>query len=183
MLGRRIAARPRPPATVRDLEIALLEEWNSIPQSLIDNLIASMANRAWQADWQQIILSDEPCFNLWDHDGHIRVRLYAGERCLPEYVIERYSGVKPEVMVWNANSYHRRYNFLRFEAQHIELLPWSADSPAMSPIGQVWGWLIVVSLLIRDLQLQKTNFCCAYKQFGVRFHKQTFKIGSSKPFG
>ncbi|GFW52169.1 hypothetical protein TNCV_2426161 [Trichonephila clavipes] len=48
MLGRRIAARPRPPATVRDLEIALLEEWNSIPQSLIDNLIASMANRGWR---------------------------------------------------------------------------------------------------------------------------------------
>ncbi|GFS50615.1 transposable element Tcb2 transposase [Trichonephila clavipes] len=45
MLGRRIAARPRPPATLRDLEIALLEEWNSIPQSLIDNLIASMANK------------------------------------------------------------------------------------------------------------------------------------------
>ncbi|GFX99227.1 transposable element Tcb2 transposase [Trichonephila clavipes] len=45
ILGRRIATRPRPPATVRDLEIALLEEWNSIPQSLIDNLIASMANR------------------------------------------------------------------------------------------------------------------------------------------
>ncbi|GFS68898.1 hypothetical protein TNCV_4569491 [Trichonephila clavipes] len=45
ILGRRIAARPRPHATVRDLEIALLEEWNSIPQSLIDNLIASMANR------------------------------------------------------------------------------------------------------------------------------------------
>ncbi|GFV98099.1 gag-pol [Trichonephila clavipes] len=45
ILGRRIAARPRSPATVRDLEIALLEEWNSIPQSLIDNLIASMANR------------------------------------------------------------------------------------------------------------------------------------------
>ncbi|GFX83819.1 transposable element Tcb2 transposase [Trichonephila clavipes] len=45
MLGRRIAARPRPPATVRDLEIALLEEWNSIPQSLIDNLIVSVANR------------------------------------------------------------------------------------------------------------------------------------------
>ncbi|GFW75517.1 transposable element Tcb2 transposase [Trichonephila clavipes] len=45
MLRRRIAARPRPPATVRDLEIALLEEWKSIPQSLIDNFIASMANR------------------------------------------------------------------------------------------------------------------------------------------
>lgn len=45
MLGRRIAARPRPPVTVRDLEIALLQEWNSIPQVLIDNLIASMPNR------------------------------------------------------------------------------------------------------------------------------------------
>ncbi|GFY32654.1 transposable element Tcb2 transposase [Trichonephila clavipes] len=33
MLGRRIAARPRPPATVRDMEIALHEEWNSIPQT------------------------------------------------------------------------------------------------------------------------------------------------------
>ncbi|GFV75617.1 transposable element Tcb2 transposase [Trichonephila clavipes] len=45
MLGRRIAVQPRPPATVRDLKIALLVEWNSIPQSLNDNLIASMANR------------------------------------------------------------------------------------------------------------------------------------------
>ncbi|GFV29054.1 transposable element Tcb2 transposase [Trichonephila clavipes] len=45
MIGRRIAARPRPPATVQDLEIALLEEGNSIHQSLIDNLIASMVNR------------------------------------------------------------------------------------------------------------------------------------------
>ncbi|GFW06299.1 transposable element Tcb2 transposase [Trichonephila clavipes] len=45
ILGRRIAARPRPPATVRDLEIALLEEWNSIPQILIDNPIVSMENR------------------------------------------------------------------------------------------------------------------------------------------
>ncbi|GFT69829.1 transposable element Tcb1 transposase [Trichonephila clavipes] len=44
MLGRRIASRPRPPATVRDLRLHF-EEWNSIPQSLIDNLIASMANR------------------------------------------------------------------------------------------------------------------------------------------
>ncbi|GFU47948.1 transposable element Tcb2 transposase [Trichonephila clavipes] len=34
ILGRRIAARPRPPATVRDLEIVFLEEWNSILQSL-----------------------------------------------------------------------------------------------------------------------------------------------------
>ncbi|GFS50119.1 hypothetical protein TNCV_2561 [Trichonephila clavipes] len=41
-----IAARPRPPCYhCPRLEIALLEEWNSIPQSLNDNFIASMANR------------------------------------------------------------------------------------------------------------------------------------------
>ncbi|GFX98110.1 transposable element Tcb2 transposase [Trichonephila clavipes] len=57
MLGRRIAARPRPPATVRDLEISLLEEWNSIPQSLIDNLIASMANSRFSRTFSSTNLS------------------------------------------------------------------------------------------------------------------------------
>ncbi|GFW30274.1 putative DD41D transposase [Trichonephila clavipes] len=65
MLGRRIAARPRPPATVRDLEIALLEEWNSIPQSLIDILIASMANSC------QLIYSQ---FGLAIHQKHHQAR-------------------------------------------------------------------------------------------------------------
>ncbi|GFW20479.1 transposable element Tcb2 transposase [Trichonephila clavipes] len=63
MLGRRIAARPRPPATVRDLEIALLEEWNSIPQSLIDNFIASMANSAYKPS---------PCLHNQNEERPIR---------------------------------------------------------------------------------------------------------------
>ena len=40
-----IVARPMPPVTAQDLEITFLQEWNSIPQNLIDNLITSMANR------------------------------------------------------------------------------------------------------------------------------------------
>ncbi|GFX20902.1 transposable element Tcb1 transposase [Trichonephila clavipes] len=36
--------------------------------------------RAWQSDWHQVVFPDESRFSLWDHDGHIRVRLYAGER-------------------------------------------------------------------------------------------------------
>ncbi|GFS74058.1 hypothetical protein TNCV_2943351 [Trichonephila clavipes] len=58
MLRRRIAARPRPPATVRDLEIALLEEWNSIPQRLINNLIATMANRLQKENNPQTLSND-----------------------------------------------------------------------------------------------------------------------------
>ncbi|GFW90034.1 transposable element Tc1 transposase [Trichonephila clavipes] len=59
--------------------------------------------------------TDESLFNLWDHDGRIRVRRYAGERCLPECVIERHSGLTPGVMVLGAISYHERSNFLRIE--------------------------------------------------------------------
>ncbi|GFX04270.1 transposable element Tc1 transposase [Trichonephila clavipes] len=45
-------------------------------------------HRVWQADWHQVVFSDESSFNLLDHDGRIRVRHYAGECCLPECVIE-----------------------------------------------------------------------------------------------
>ncbi|GFX71761.1 transposable element Tcb1 transposase [Trichonephila clavipes] len=45
-------------------------------------------HRALQADCHQVVFSDEPRFNLWDHDSRIRVIRYAGERCLPECVNE-----------------------------------------------------------------------------------------------
>ncbi|GFU86785.1 transposable element Tc1 transposase [Trichonephila clavipes] len=72
-------------------------------------------NRAWQADWHQVVFSDESRFNLWDHDDRIHVRRYAGERCLPGCVIERHSGLTPRVMVWGMNSYYGRSNLLRIE--------------------------------------------------------------------
>ncbi|GFW68179.1 transposable element Tcb2 transposase [Trichonephila clavipes] len=50
-----------------------------------------------------------------DHDGCIIVRRYAGERCLPECVIERHSDLTPGIMVWGSFSYHGRSNFLRIE--------------------------------------------------------------------
>ncbi|GFT51608.1 transposable element Tc1 transposase [Trichonephila clavipes] len=73
-------------------------------------------HRAWQADWYQVVFSDESRFNLWDHDGRIRVRRYAGERCLPECVIERHSGLTAKVIVWGAISYPGRSNLLRIES-------------------------------------------------------------------
>ncbi|GFW36125.1 transposable element Tcb1 transposase [Trichonephila clavipes] len=63
-------------------------------------------HRAWQADWHQVVFSDESCFNLRNHDDRIRVRRYADERCFPECVIERHSGLTPGVMVWGAISYN-----------------------------------------------------------------------------
>ncbi|GFU93774.1 transposable element Tcb1 transposase [Trichonephila clavipes] len=56
-------------------------------------------HRAWQAYWHQVAFLDESCFSLLDHDGRNRVRSYADERCFPECVIERHSGLIPGVMV------------------------------------------------------------------------------------
>ncbi|GFX84998.1 transposable element Tcb2 transposase [Trichonephila clavipes] len=152
----------------------------------------------WQADWLQVVFSDESLFNLWNHDGCIRVRRYAGERCLPECVIERNSGLTTGVMVWDAIPYHGRTNLLRIEGnlnsnryvrevlhpevvhflqsipgaifqqnntrphvaktvrdfcstQHMQLLPWRAYSPVMSPIEPVRG--LVGRRLARDPRL------------------------------
>ncbi|GFU91166.1 transposable element Tcb2 transposase [Trichonephila clavipes] len=89
-------------------------------------------HRSWQTDWQQVVFLYESHFNLLYHDGHFRVRRYAGERCLPECVIERHSGLT------NPRSY----------AQHMQRLPWPAYSPDTSPIEHVWD--LVGRRLARD---------------------------------
>ncbi|GFX99853.1 transposable element Tcb2 transposase [Trichonephila clavipes] len=66
MFGRRIAVRQPPPTCLPELWRALLDEWCNISQDQIDNLILSMLRRY------------ESRFNLWDHDGRIRVRRYTG---------------------------------------------------------------------------------------------------------
>ncbi|GFU53489.1 transposable element Tcb1 transposase [Trichonephila clavipes] len=72
-------------------------------------------HRAWQTDWPEVVFSNESRFHLWDYDGRNRVRRYVIERCLPECVIERHSGLTPGVMVWSVVSYHERSNSLRIE--------------------------------------------------------------------
>ncbi|GFY06215.1 transposable element Tc1 transposase [Trichonephila clavipes] len=95
------------------------------------------------------LLSTEPGkligTKLWDHNGCIRVRRYADECCLAEYVIERHSGLIPGVM-FGARSCIMDYPIcyeLRVisiaTAQHMQLFPWPAYSPDMSPIEHVWN--------------------------------------------
>ncbi|GFV55317.1 transposable element Tc1 transposase [Trichonephila clavipes] len=63
-------------------------------------------HRSGRADWQQVVFSDKSRFNLCHHGGRIRVRPYAGERRIPECIIERHSGRTPGFMVWGAIAYH-----------------------------------------------------------------------------
>ncbi|GFW63471.1 transposable element Tcb2 transposase [Trichonephila clavipes] len=44
-LGRRLAARSLPRVTIRELRLALQDEWAAIPQQLTDTLILRMGRR------------------------------------------------------------------------------------------------------------------------------------------
>ncbi|GFV72439.1 transposable element Tc1 transposase [Trichonephila clavipes] len=43
--SRRLTARTLPPVTIRELRLALQDEWAAMPQQLIDTLILSMGRR------------------------------------------------------------------------------------------------------------------------------------------
>ncbi|GFW97178.1 hypothetical protein TNCV_631831 [Trichonephila clavipes] len=90
-------------------------------------------HRALQADWHQVVFSCESRFNLGDHDDRIRVIRYVVERCLPECVIERHSGLIPGVMQDNAHPHAAKTVRDFCLAQHMQLLPWTAYSPHMLP--------------------------------------------------
>ncbi|GFW63589.1 transposable element Tcb2 transposase [Trichonephila clavipes] len=89
---------------------------------------------------------------IGDHDDHICVRRYAGERCLPECSIELHSGltrgVMPEVVPFGirgtifqqdyAHPYVAKTVRDLCSAQLMKLLPLPAYSPDMSPIEHMW---------------------------------------------
>ncbi|GFW54313.1 transposable element Tcb1 transposase [Trichonephila clavipes] len=172
-------------------------------------------HRAWQANWHQVVFSDESCFDLWDHDGCIRLRCYAGERYLPECIIVRHSGQNPEL--WFGVRFHITVNPIFYELRVILVATGTSGkcySPKSFPsfkasldlsfsrimhayllqrlfeisvqsnacdffLGPAYSldrsrllstcgiWLIGAFLVIRVLQLQKTNFCCACKLQGI----------------
>ncbi|GFX16622.1 transposable element Tcb2 transposase [Trichonephila clavipes] len=68
-LSRRLAARTLPPVTIRELRLALQDEWAAMPQQLIDTLILSMGSRCETclAVREIIFLLKTGCFLLDTH--------------------------------------------------------------------------------------------------------------------
>ncbi|GFT06549.1 transposable element Tc1 transposase [Trichonephila clavipes] len=196
--GRRLVRMAQTDRTASSRQ--LVAQWSTATGFLSRKTIAACGynvHRSWRADWQQVVFSDESRFNLWHHDGRIRVRRYAGERHIPECIIERHSGRTPGIMIWGAIAYHGRSQLLRIvgnlnstryinevlqpqaipflqglpeavfqqdnahphlaktvksylDSQQVQLLPWPAYSPDMSPIEHVWD--IVGRRLTRDIR-------------------------------
>ncbi|GFW26761.1 transposable element Tcb2 transposase [Trichonephila clavipes] len=81
-LGRRLPARTLPPVTIRELRLALQDEWAPMPQQLIDTLILSMGRRCdtclavreiISPTKDRMFLAGHPsqrCFGLQSHCAH-----------------------------------------------------------------------------------------------------------------
>ncbi|GFX53142.1 transposable element Tc1 transposase [Trichonephila clavipes] len=67
---------------------------------------SSTVMRVWKQWTDEHRTTHESRFNLRNHDGRFRVRRCTCERCLPECVIERHSGLTPGAMAWSAILYH-----------------------------------------------------------------------------
>ncbi|GFW74366.1 transposable element Tcb1 transposase [Trichonephila clavipes] len=73
----------------------------------------------WAAEGNEIEFTDESRICLQHHDSRIRVWRYRGERLLNSCVMHHHTGPAPSIMT--------------------ELLPWSARSPDLSPIENMWS--------------------------------------------
>ncbi|GFV96740.1 transposable element Tcb1 transposase [Trichonephila clavipes] len=103
--------------------------------------------RMWAAEWNEVVFTDESRMCLQHHDGRIRVWRHRGETMLNSCVMHHHTGPAPGIMVWGGIGYHFRTPLVRIAGtlnsqryiSEIELFPWPARSPDLSPIENMWS--------------------------------------------
>ncbi|GFU19270.1 transposable element Tcb1 transposase [Trichonephila clavipes] len=86
----------------------------------------------WVAEWNEVVFTNESRLCLQHHDGRIQVWRHRGERILNSCVMHHNNGPAPGIIIWGGIGYYS-HNLL------IELLPWPARSPDLSPIEMMWS--------------------------------------------
>ncbi|GFT22167.1 transposable element Tcb2 transposase [Trichonephila clavipes] len=96
-LGRRVAGRQPPPQTLQELERALLEEWDRIPQLVINSLIDSMPQRLVGKELPFLLATKKP-------KGHVNENTRTMNTKLPEFLVSHYRRVWPGVALVEHNA-------------------------------------------------------------------------------
>ncbi|GFX15160.1 transposable element Tcb1 transposase [Trichonephila clavipes] len=65
--------------------------------------------RMWEAEWNEVVFTDESRICLQHHDGRIRVWRHRRERMLNSCVMHRHTASAPGIMVSVGIGYHSRY--------------------------------------------------------------------------
>ncbi|GFU12097.1 transposable element Tcb1 transposase [Trichonephila clavipes] len=140
--------------------------------------------RMWAAEWNEVVFTDESRICLQHHDGRIRVWRHRGERMLNSCVIHRHTGPEPGIMGLatalfqqdNARPHMARI-IQRFFVNHkVELLPWPAHSPDLSPIENMWSMVAQRLTQITPQLPHQINFGNVWKLLGLLYPKNTSKI-------
>ncbi|GFV86402.1 transposable element Tc1 transposase [Trichonephila clavipes] len=103
--------------------------------------------RMWVAEWNEVVFTDESRICLQHHDGRIRVWRHRGERLLNSCVMHHHTGPALGIMGLataifqqdNARPHVARIMQKFFVNHQIELLPWPARFPDLSPIENLWS--------------------------------------------
>ncbi|GFY04237.1 hypothetical protein TNCV_1200151 [Trichonephila clavipes] len=96
----------------------------------------------WVAEFNEVVFTDESRICLQLNDGRIRVWRHRGEKMLNSCVMYHHNGPAPGIMGLgtaifqqdNARPHVARIVQRFFVNYQIELLPWPARSPDLSPI-------------------------------------------------
>ncbi|GFX86895.1 transposable element Tcb1 transposase [Trichonephila clavipes] len=99
-------------------------------------------------------------------------------------VMHHHTGPAPGIMVWGGIGYHSRTPLVRIAGtlncqryiSKIELLPWPARSPDLSPIENMWS-MVAHRLTQFTPQLpHQINFGNAWKLLRLLYPKNTSKV-------
>ncbi|GFW77734.1 transposable element Tcb1 transposase [Trichonephila clavipes] len=101
----------------------------------------------WAAERNEVVFTDESRICVQHHDSRIRVWRHRGEIMLNSCVMHRPTGPAPVIMGLataifqqdNACPNVTRIVQMLFVNHQIELLPWPACSPDLSPIETMWS--------------------------------------------